>query len=103
ETADNNNITNVNFYAANLFDIFEDKECFNNFEYNKMLLDPPRAGAQEVCNNFVKFNVKRIVYVSCDTADLALDDVILVNTKCYILISACVMDMFPHTMHVESI
>nr|AAV29110.1 NT02FT0992 [synthetic construct] len=103
ETADNNNITNVNFYAANLFESFEDKEWFNNFEYNKMLLDPPRAGAQEVCNNIEKFNVKRIVYVSCDTAALARDAGILVNTKGYKLISAGVMDMFPHTMHVESI
>ncbi|AEB28418.1 23S rRNA (uracil(1939)-C(5))-methyltransferase RlmD [Francisella hispaniensis] len=103
ETADNNNITNVNFYAANLFESFEDKEWFNNFEYNKMLLDPPRAGAQEVCSNIEKFNVKRIVYVSCDTATLARDAGILVKSKGYKLISAGVMDMFPHTMHVESI
>ncbi|MDE5022841.1 23S rRNA (uracil(1939)-C(5))-methyltransferase, partial [Francisella tularensis subsp. holarctica] len=54
ETADNNNIKNVNFYAANLFESFEDKEWFNNFVYNKMLLDPPRAGAQEVCHNIEK-------------------------------------------------
>ncbi|MFV9972832.1 MAG: 23S rRNA (uracil(1939)-C(5))-methyltransferase RlmD [Francisella endosymbiont of Hyalomma asiaticum] len=103
ETAANNNITNVNFYAANLFENFENKEWFNNFEYNKMLLDPPRAGAQEVCSNIEKFNVERIVYVSCDTATLARDAGILVNSKGYKLISAGIMDMFPHTMHVESI
>lgn len=68
-----------------------------------MLLDPPRAGAQEVCSNIEKFNVERIVYVSCDTATLARDAGILVNSKGYKLISASVMDMFPHTMHVESI
>lgn len=62
--ANNNNITNVNFYVANLFENFENKEWFNNFEYNKMLLDPSRVGAQEVCNNIEKFNVERIVYVS---------------------------------------
>ncbi|MDE4982557.1 23S rRNA (uracil(1939)-C(5))-methyltransferase, partial [Francisella tularensis subsp. holarctica] len=67
------------------------------------LLDPPRAGAQEVCNTIEKFNVKRIVYVSCDTAALARDSGILVNTKGYKLISAGVMDRFTHTMHVESI
>lgn len=103
ETAANNNISNVKFYAANLFESFEDKEWFNNFEYNKMLLDPPRAGAQEVCSNIEKFDVERIVYVSCDTATLARDAGILVNDKGYKLVSAGVMDMFPHTMHVESI
>ena len=103
KTAANNNITNVNFYAANLFESFENKEWFNNFEYNKMLLDPPRAGAQEVCSNIEKFDVEHIVYVSCDSATLARDAGILVNSKGYKLISAGVMDMFPHTMHVESI
>ncbi|MED7819750.1 MULTISPECIES: 23S rRNA (uracil(1939)-C(5))-methyltransferase RlmD [unclassified Francisella] len=103
ETAQNNEITNVKFYAANLFESFEDKEWFNNFEYNKMLLDPPRAGAQEVCQAIEKFNVERIVYVSCNTATLARDAGILVNQKGYKLVSAGVMDMFPHTMHVESI
>ncbi|APC96567.1 23S rRNA (uracil(1939)-C(5))-methyltransferase RlmD [Francisella frigiditurris] len=103
ETAQNNNIKNVKFYAANLFERFEDKEWFNNFEYNKMLLDPPRAGAEEVCRNIEKFNVNKIVYVSCSTATLARDAGILVNEKGYKLISAGVMDMFPHTMHVESI
>lgn len=66
---------------ANLFESFEDKEWFNDFEYNKMLLDPPRAGAQEVCQNIEKFGVERIVYVSCSTATLARDAGILVNQK----------------------
>lgn len=103
ETAINNNIENTKFYAANLFESFDDKEWFNDFEYNKMLLDPPRAGAQEVCLNIEKFDVERIVYVSCSTATLARDAGILVNQKGYKLLSAGVMDMFPHTMHVESI
>ena len=68
-----------------------------------MLLDPPRAGALEVCENIEKFDVERIVYVSCSTATLARDAGVLVNQKGYKLVSAGVMDMFPHTMHVESI
>ncbi|AXA34018.1 23S rRNA (uracil(1939)-C(5))-methyltransferase RlmD [Francisella adeliensis] len=103
ETAKNNNVKNAKFYMANLFESFEDKEWFNDFEYNKMLLDPPRAGAQEVCQNIEKFGVERIVYVSCSTATLARDAGILVNQKGYTLVSTGVMDMFPHTMHVESI
>jgi len=103
ETAENNDIKNVKFYAANLFESFEDKEWFSDFEYNKMLLDPPRAGALEVCESIEKFDVERIVYISCSTATLARDAGILVNQKGYKLISAGVMDMFPHTMHVESI
>ncbi len=103
ETAINNQVENVKFYAANLFESFEDKEWFNDFEYNKMLIDPPRAGAEEVCNNIEKFDVERIVYVSCSTATLARDAGILVNEKGYKLIKAGIMDMFPHTMHVESI
>ncbi|ASG68487.1 23S rRNA (uracil(1939)-C(5))-methyltransferase [Francisella halioticida] len=103
ETAQHNSISNVKFYAANLFESFEDKEWFSNFEYNKMLLDPPRAGAQEVCQAIEKFNVEKIVYISCNTATLARDAGILVNQKGYKLVSAGVMDMFPHTMHVESI
>ena len=103
ETAENNNIKNVKFYAANLFESFEDKEWFSDFEYNKMLLDPPRAGALEVCESIEKFDVERIVYISCSTATLARDAGVLVNQKGYKLVSAGVMDMFPHTMHVESI
>ena len=103
ETSVRNNITNTKFYCANLFDSFEDKEWFNDFDYNKMLLDPPRAGALEICQNIEKFDVERIVYISCNTATLARDSGVLVNEKGYRLVSAGIMDMFPHTMHAESI
>lgn len=103
ETAANNKISNAKFYTANLFESFKDKEWFNNFEYNKMLLDPPRAGALEICENIEKFAVERIIYVSCNTATLARDAGVLINQKNYKLLSVGVMDMFPHTMHVESI
>ena len=103
ETAEINNVKNIDFYATNLFENFEKQEWFSNFTYNKMLLDPPRAGAEEVCKNIEKFDVERIVYVSCSTATLARDSGILVNEKGYKLVSSGIMDMFPHTMHVESI
>ena len=71
--------------------------------FNKLLLDPPRSGAPMVVANLPKPLPDRIVYVSCDPATLARDAGTLVNEQGYRLLSAGVMDMFPHTAHVESI
>lgn len=70
---------------------------------NKLLLDPPRSGALEVVENWDLSNISRLVYVSCNPATLARDAAILVGQKGFTLASAGVMDMFPHTTHVESI
>ena len=71
--------------------------------YNKVLLDPPRSGAAEVLDVLGNIGPQRIVYVSCHPGSLARDAGRLVNDKGYRLVSAGVMDMFPHTAHVESI
>ncbi|HHH47477.1 MAG TPA: 23S rRNA (uracil(1939)-C(5))-methyltransferase, partial [Gammaproteobacteria bacterium] len=71
--------------------------------FDKLLLDPPRSGAPVVVANLPKPLPRRIVYVSCDPATLARDAGILVHEQGYRLLSAGVMDMFPHTGHVESI
>lgn len=72
---------------------------------SKVLIDPPREGAQELCNSLAQTEDRpeRIVYVSCNPATLARDANILVNQGGWILESAGVMNMFPHTAHVESI
>ncbi len=73
---------------------------------SKMLIDPPRDGAAEVCNLLSRERrpeLKRIVYVSCSPSTLARDAEILVHTQGFKLKAAGVVNMFPHTAHVESI
>ena len=72
----------------------------------KMLIDPPRDGAMEVCNLLgrdVRPEIKRIVYVACSPGTLARDAGLLVHTQGFTLKAAGVVNMFPHTAHVESI
>ena len=75
--------------------------------FDRMLIDPPRDGAMAVCTALAALSAeerpKRIVYVSCSPSTLARDADILVHQGGYRLISAGVINMFPHTAHVESI
>ncbi len=99
--ATHNGINNVEFYGADLTQEPHQHPWFGS-GFDKILLDPPRSGAYEVCQYLPTFGASRIVYVSCNPATLARDAGVLVE-KGYRLISAGVMDMFPHTTHVESI
>lgn len=98
--ADHNDIKNTRFYAADLFTDF-DHDTWAQPVYNKLLLDPPRSGAIEICTRIRELLPARIVYVSCNPATLARDAAEL-QRQGYDLINAGVMDMFPHTGHVES-
>ena len=71
--------------------------------FDKLLLDPPREGAVELIKALPPDWPRRIVYVSCDPATLARDASVLVHTKGFALGAAGVVNMFPHTAHVESI
>jgi 23S rRNA (uracil1939-C5)-methyltransferase len=71
--------------------------------FDKVLIDPPREGAVELVKAFPDAWPQRIVYVSCDAATLARDAGILVSTKGFRLSAAGVVNMFPHTAHVESV
>ena len=100
--AANNQVTHVEFLKANLYDESVFALLYQQ-QANKILLDPPRAGAFEIVKCIEKMDPQRVVYVSCNPATFARDADILVNEKGYRLTQAGVMDMFPHTEHVESI
>jgi 23S rRNA (uracil1939-C5)-methyltransferase len=68
-----------------------------------MLIDPPREGAIELIKALDADGPRRIVYVSCNPATLARDAGVLVAVKGYRLRAAGVVNMFPHTAHVESL
>ena len=71
--------------------------------YNKILIDPPRNGAKEVISHLQFGEIEKLVYVSCNPATLARDAGVLVREKGLMLKQAGVLDMFPHTSHVESV
>lgn len=97
-----NKIENVEFHAADLSADLTGYPWLNQ-QYDKILLDPPRTGAMSMLKYLGKLGATRIVYVSCNPATLARDAQVLVNDYGYKLQAAGVMDMFPHTAHVESI
>lgn len=97
-----NNIRNVDFYVANLADNPLQTE-FVHRNFNKVLIDPPRTGAMEIIRQLPFNNVDRIIYVSCNPATFARDASFLVREKGFKLQKIGIMNMFPHTSHIESI
>lgn len=95
----------ASFFAA---DLYTDQEAAMKRvpAVGKMLIDPPRDGAVEVCKLLTRESrpeLKRVVYVSCSPSTLARDAAVLVHTNGFRLVAAGVVNMFPHTAHVESI
>ena len=103
ESAQLNGIGNVEFGVSDLFKMTpESLSGLGHFD--KWLIDPPRDGAHELVKSLTPANSpQRVVYVSCNPATLARDAGELVNEKGYRLKAAGVINMFPHTAHVESI
>ncbi len=100
--ATNGLVGNTNYAVLNLFEMTE--AGFAQLgTFDKLLIDPPRDGALELVKSLGGENTpRRIVYVSCNPATLARDAAELVR-RGYVLKAAGVMNMFPHTSHVESI
>lgn len=101
ENARRNGAANIEFHTADLFQP-EPAAAWLRQPVDKVLLDPPRAGAQEILPAIAQLKPTRIVYISCNPSTLARDAGILVQEFGYRFTKAGVMDMFPHTTHVES-
>jgi 23S rRNA (uracil1939-C5)-methyltransferase len=97
-----NELDNARFRTADLSKI-NGSEAWLQEDWDRVLLDPARSGAAEVVQHMHVIDPQRIVYVSCHPGTLARDAGTLVNEKGYRLESAGIIDMFPHTAHVESI
>lgn len=101
-----NQLSNVDFHFGDLFkeDMSADSHGdWLQHKFDKVLLDPPRSGAVEMIKRIPEIGASKVVYVSCGPATLARDAGVMVNQHGYRLTHAGVIDMFPHTAHVESI
>ncbi len=100
ENAALNGLHNVTFFHENLEeDVTRQAWAKNGFD--KVLLDPARAGAAGVMLHIIKLAPRRVVYVSCNPATLARDSDVLLQAG-YTIQRLAMLDMFPHTGHLES-
>lgn len=100
QNATDNGLSNTAFFKANLFEDQTRTEWFLKQKYHRVLLDPGRQGAYEICQQMGKLKAEKIVYVSCNSATL-MRDVKALENQGYQLRKANLIDMFPHTNHTE--
>ncbi len=100
--ADRNGLGNARFHVADLA-VDPGSAPWLKGGFQRVLIDPPRSGAEFILPQLAASGASRLVYVSCHPASLARDAAILVQRHGFELAGAGVMDMFPHTGHVESI
>ncbi|MFQ3245879.1 MAG: 23S rRNA (uracil1939-C5)-methyltransferase [Arenicella sp.] len=101
-----NGLDGVEFHFGDLFKEDMSADSHGDWleqKFDKILLDPPRSGAAEMIKRLPSFGASKVVYVSCGPATLARDAGVMVNEHGYRMTYAGVIDMFPHTAHVESI
>ena len=102
ENARLNGLENVEFHTADLY-----QECskapWPMADYDKILLDPPRSGAEKLLAWIAESNAQQVLYISCNPETLARDAGIMVNNYGFRLEGAGILDMFPHTPHSEAI
>jgi len=110
DNATENEITNCQFYQADLNSDWQDqtwakpsltKDRSNEVNFNKVLLDPARAGAYQAIEQLAKLAIEQVLYVSCDPASLAKDSALLLSQG-YKIEKIALIDMFCQTKHVET-
>jgi len=101
DNAVRNGIGNAAFHVADLFTDVSELPWARR-AYERVLLDPPRAGAREALPVISRSGARRVLYISCHPGSLARDAGLLVQEHGFRLSAAGVMDMFPHTTHVEA-
>jgi 23S rRNA (uracil1939-C5)-methyltransferase len=97
-----NGIANAEFHVADLFQPQTGVPWIDR-PFDRVLMDPSRSGGREILACVPRWRAPRLVYVSCNPATLARDAGVLVHEHGYRLTQAGIMDMFPHTAHVESV
>ena len=103
ENADRNGIRNASFYVGKAEEVLPEKYEKEKIHADVIVVDPPRKGCDEAClETMLKMKPERIVYVSCDSATLARDLKVL-RAGGYELKRVRAVDMFPMTVHVETV
>ncbi|HEX3836537.1 MAG TPA: 23S rRNA (uracil(1939)-C(5))-methyltransferase RlmD [Steroidobacteraceae bacterium] len=98
-----NGLTNAQFVAADLTQPLVTNAPYLAQGFSHVVLDPPRAGALEVMPTIAHLAPRKVAYISCHPGSLARDIAVLVHEFGFSLRAAGVLDMFPHTTHVESL
>ena len=98
-----NGLGNAEFHLADLAAEPDPASPWMRRAYTHVLLDPPRTGARAVLSAVARLAPQRLLYISCHPASLARDLGVLVHEHGFTLAAAGVVDMFPHTAHVESL
>jgi 23S rRNA (uracil1939-C5)-methyltransferase len=101
--ARHNGIVNAEFHVADLAAAPDPSLPWMRRSYTHVLLDPPRTGARAVLASVARLAPQRLLYISCHPGSLARDLGVLVHEHGFTLALAGVVDMFPHTAHVESL
>lgn len=98
-----NGIQNAQFALADLSQALDRATPWMQQPFSHVLIDPPRAGAREILPAIAALRPKSVLYISCHPGSLARDVGILVHELGFAVRAAGVLDMFPHTAHVESL
>ena len=97
-----NKLDNTEFYAGKAEEVVP-KMYKDGKKANVVVVDPPRKGCDEkVLDTIVSMEPDKVVYVSCNPSTLARDLAYL-DERGYKCVEVQPVDMFPHTMHVESV